>query len=98
MIVNTRRLALGAASQILGDGDKIIVNVHGIGPAVRLGRYVRTTVPVLAPQRVLRTAGSYDLDLGSLYAKRLRLLGSSVPNYLRICPPWSPSGAFLEAQ
>ena len=77
MIINTERLAVGPIASIIGGGGKTIINVAGPGPSVRYNLHARVDVPVVAPERTLKIAGTF-FNLAAVYARRVLLSGGTI--------------------
>ena len=80
VIINTDELSAGYASEV--QGSKTIINVVGPGPSVRLTKYSGVSVPVVAPERIVKITVPFT-TMASVYARRVFVRGGDV---VGICP------------
>jgi hypothetical protein len=88
VIINTLGLVVGEFCQIYADDPtKVIINVVGPGPQVRISPFALADLTILAPERTA-TVGMQlgDFAVGGLMAKRVRLKGSTAYSTLDECP------------
>lgn len=88
VIINTRGLVIGEYCQIYADDPtKVIINVVGPGPQVRISPFGLADLTILAPERTA-TVGLQlgDFAVGGLMAERVRLKGSTAYSNLDECP------------
>lgn len=80
-VVNVARLELGGCNWVEISGN-VVMNVPGSGRAVRVGFSDDIEGPILAPRRSVNVVGTANDDptfTGSLWAKKLSLLGYVIP-------------------
>jgi hypothetical protein len=89
VVINTKGLTVGTYGFISTyEPEKVIINVVGPGPAVRIGRFAGIEIPILAARRTVSVGvQAGDFYTVNIFANRITLKGASVFDVLSyICP------------
>jgi hypothetical protein len=94
VIINTRRVSLGAASliSVIGGSSSVLINVVDGGP-VKMNHDVNVEASILAPRSNI--TARYRTHTSALFGAKITLRGAGV-NREFYPSPCSPSGAFLD--